>query len=190
VLIGASGAWAKPQVSVTITGDLDEMLPILQQLKAQGLVGSPAAEPMPDPIKLRVHSVTSSETAPEPLQPLPEESLPFTLTEASVAAEGSDTVVLTVKVQDTARVADTVSGTATTLPGVSLDFFDDGSAADTQAGDGIWSAAIPLANLPGGVHVLTINAFDADGNPVGDAGEDGAIESVATDVAFEVPAGN
>jgi len=56
-LMAAGVATAEIEVSITLTGDIDELIPILVHLRNMG-VGTGAAVEMEDPVKLRVHSMT------------------------------------------------------------------------------------------------------------------------------------
>jgi hypothetical protein len=151
-------------VTVTITGSIDDILPILHQLQQMGVgTGGATGE---DPLKLRVHSVMTQDEAegapPATIMPLQPRFLSFEATPATV--KPGETLLVTVGVDDPERRINTV---AASLGDLTIDLFDNGSNGDVTAGDGIWSNTITVpVGLGVGGHPLAIKAFNADGGPV------------------------
>lgn len=171
-------AGADVQVSVTLSGPIDEILPILNQLKEMG-VGTAAQGQ--DPLQLRVHSVFEG-SAPSPAQQAPSQTAPTEAAPAptAVAPEGftdfsvspnkvapGKNVLLTVRVNDPQHAVDTVAATVGAMNGVSFDLYDNGSNGDKTAGDGVWSYQLQVpAGLTAKDYEINVAAFDAYGAPV------------------------
>ncbi len=175
----AGMAVADVQVSITLTGDLDEMLGILQQLRRMGYGGGEYDE---DPLRLRVHSTHQTqqesvilppeneaapleeEVTPE-LPPQPVIALNTPAIEPASAAPGS-AVRVTVQVIDMENAIDTLAATLNAA-NVAADLFDNGQNGDIAAGDGVWSAMLNLpVDLPPGRYEVKILAYDANGAPI------------------------
>ncbi len=175
----AAMAVADVQVSITLTGDLDELLGILQQLRRMGYGGGGYDE---DPLRLRVHSThqaqqesvmlppenetvpVEEEAVPE-LPPQPVMALNTPAIEPASAAAGS-AVRVTVQVIDMENAIDTLSAILNAA-NVTADLFDNGQNGDIAAGDGIWSAMLALPpDLPAGQYEVKILAYDANGAPI------------------------
>jgi len=186
--VGMPTAKADVNVSVTLTGPIEEILPILQLLQDLG-VGSEAYSE--DPLRLRVQS--DYEGAAEPQQPVgeaqpdpaPEEppAEPEAPEEPAAPAIGfgevnvtphpltaGETGLIEARLADPENQVDTVSVTA---DGQSFDLYDNGTQGDKTAADGIWSfeAPVPPDAAPG-EYTLTITAHDDFGDVVQmDAGD-------------------
>jgi hypothetical protein len=167
---------AEFSVTLTINGDLDEILAIVQQLKRMGL-GEGIQFEADDPLKLRVHSVhENAESAveapvdPEPPVPEPVEAAPvLALDNAAVypaSVPPGAGVLVTVEVTDKEHLIDTLAATLGS-GGPTVDLYDNGTGGDVTAGDGIWSASllIPAETAPGEMDVV-ITAYDANGSPI------------------------
>ncbi|HUW61499.1 MAG TPA: choice-of-anchor X domain-containing protein [Candidatus Bathyarchaeia archaeon] len=172
VVMAAMGALAEVTVSVTLTGPIDELLPILEHLREMG-VGAAGTDD--EALKLEMHSVATPEekeeagqpTAAEPPAP-PQPAGPslagFTM-EPAVARVG-EKLWMSILVLNGVGIVDTVSAM---IGGMNTQFelHDNGENGDPVAGDGQWSAEIMLdPQLPAGQIPLNIVAFDANGQPV------------------------
>lgn len=169
-------AVADVQVSITLTGDLDEMLGILQQLRRMGYGGDYDE----DPLRLRVHSThqaaeeaemppaasvaaPATEEAPPPPKPVIALNNPLAV---PAAAPPGAAVRMTVEVVDMENAIDTLAATLNAA-GVTVDMFDNGQNGDVAAGDGVWSAMLPLpGDLPLGPYEVTMLPYDANGAPI------------------------
>lgn len=185
----AGHVFADVEVSLTITGNTEEILAILQQLKNMGYGGAE------DPLKLRVHSMHhvqeesmamegapaapegasgaegqpegAAEGQPEGQQEAPPEPKPVIALNNPIAAPASvptgQNTLVTVEVIDLKNAIDTLSVSfgAGKIP---VDLHDNGTNGDTAPGDGLWSAVllIPM-DAAQGPHEVTISAFDANG---------------------------
>lgn len=195
----AGMAVADVQVSVTLTGDLDEMLGILRQLQRMGYGGGEYDE---DPLRLRVHSTHQTqqesvmlppdaetiplkmEAAPEP-PPKPVIALNTPTVEPTAAAPGS-AVWVTVQVIDMENSIDTLSATLNAAD-VTADLFDNGQNGDIAAGDGIWSAMLPLPpELSPGQYEVKILAFDANGAPILTLTADQRVTQLSAVIPFTI----
>jgi hypothetical protein len=122
-----------------------------------------------EPVKFRVHSVTTEEevecAGEEPVAAEPKPAL--SLQEAAITpaqAKAGEAVVLTVKVCDP---DDTVDTLAASVGGKDVDLNDNGANGDAVAGDGVWSAAMEVpAGATAGAYAVKITAYDAFGYPV------------------------
>lgn len=159
-------AAADLSVTVNITGSIDEVLPLLRHLQDLGIGVTASGDDAP---KLEVHSVMSGAEPAAPAPPV----LGFqeVVIEPATAKPGV-TVLVTARVSDPDKVVDTV---AATIGGQTIDLFDNGSEGDAAALDGLWSRNIVLpATLPAGETVISVSAFDVNGDAVQLVAHDGA----------------
>ena len=166
-LCGAVGsARAEVTVSITISGTVEELVPILQKLQELGLGGATAAG---DPLKLNVHSVmTGDESTQAAAAALP---VIESATVEPASAKAGEAVLVTAKIVDAGHAIDTV---AATIGETKVDLFDNGMEGDATAGDGIWSRKVTLSPaLAAGEVAVAINAYNANGEPVLITGADG-----------------
>ncbi len=186
-------ALAEVSISITISGSIEELLPILRQLQNMGVGVSDGTE---DPLKLNVHSVMTgddmplpgAEPAQAPVEPQPEpKPMGLGIHETSVApnpAKTGESVLFTATVGDPNHVVDTVG---LTLGDVTFDLFDNGANGDLTAMDGIWSRSYELpASLPPGDYVAMISAYDVNGEPVILAGEGEEPKPIAAEAPFTI----
>jgi hypothetical protein len=182
-------------VSLTINGDLDEILAIVQQLKRMGL-GEGIQFDAEDPLKLRVHSVHEGAEAPAetPLEPAapqePAEIAPVlalrnaAVSPASVPAGAG--VQVSVEVVDKEHLIDTLAATLGE-GGPSVDLYDNATGGDVTAGDGNWSANLLVpAEIPEGAIEILITAYDASGSPLMVLTPDHALTRITTSVTLNV----
>jgi hypothetical protein len=183
------------EVSLTIQGNADEIMAILQLLRDSGFVSATA----PDPLRLHVHSVagpTDAQAAPQegsvesgagsttaeapateapaaaPTPP-PTPALMNVIIEPQVSKAGQP-VRLMVTVQDPNHEIDTLAAEIDGT-GVSVDLFDNGMNGDAVVGDGIWSGTALLpSDLRAGDYTVSFQAFDGKGNAIEVTGADGA----------------
>lgn len=183
---------AEVTVSVTLSGDMDEIIGILHQLKRLGAGEGDAAE---DPLRLRVHSVmTGEDLSPEVLYvappteappadegleatpevpPTPALALTNPLLEPNSVAQG-DPLLVSVHVVDEASQVDTVTAKVAGTE-MSVDLLDNGTNGDVTAGDGIWTATLQLEeDLRPKNYAVDIFIFDVNGQPIAETrdGED------------------
>ena len=163
--VALAPAHAEVTVSITITGNIDELIPILQKLQELGLGGATAST---DPLQLNVHSVMTAEQAAQPVPAAPP-TLPAqpAFSQAAIepaAAKPGTEVLVTATVADPARAIDTV---AASIGETRVDLFDNGTEGDATAADGIWSRKTVLpATLAAGETAITVHAYNASGEPV------------------------
>jgi len=175
VAMALGPAAAEITVSVSISGTIEELLPILRHLRDMGYgVGPASAEE--DALQLEVFSVMASEGEKSPGEP-PESGSEkvalrpvLSMKEAAVAPAPitrGETALVTVVITDPDRVVDTVGATLGSLRDNSFDLFDNGTLGDAAANDGIWSRTVEVpATLPVGSHTVRIQAYDVNGDPV------------------------
>ncbi|HOE66336.1 MAG TPA: hypothetical protein PLO62_07400 [Candidatus Hydrogenedentes bacterium] len=194
VLALGSMAQAEVSVSVTLTGPIDQLLPILQYIKdlAPGAAGSQEG------LRLQLHSV-SGESAPsagsagetagqEPQaagQPLALSIHPPRI--EPVAVRPGESLKISTRIADPDRQVDTVGVTIPQLDGQTFDLYDNGSNGDAQAGDGIWSYAftLPPTAAPG-QYALNIVAYDKNGTPLLVKAADGRSRLLQAQAPFTV----
>lgn len=189
----ATSAYAEVTVSVTITGNVDEILPIVQHLKDMG-VGVGKNVPVPgNTIKMEVHSVAPGPTpAPAPAAPAapakPELSLGApALTPPSVKAGAK--AKITVPSVDPDHKIDSVSAMMV-IPNsnkVIADLFDNGTHGDAKARDGVWTGAIDVpATVAPGEYLLKVIAFNANGDALLIARKDGTAAPLSSQTKITV----
>ncbi len=189
-LLGAVSASAQVEVSVTLSGSVEEMLPILQHLRDMGFGDAADIEVSggDEALRMSVHSVmTGDESAPATEDPealvAPDKLALFNAKFDPATAKAGGNALLTVSVNDPDKQVDTVAATFRDVSDRTLDLFDNGTQGDRTEGDGIWSRRVPvLPTLQAGQHVLEISTFDVDGQPL--AQEDGA--PIRTDAVLTV----
>jgi hypothetical protein len=172
VVMAGMGAAAEVTVSVTLTGPIDELLPILEHLREMGVGAAGTGE---EALKLEMHSVATPEENAAAAQPAPVEppappqpagpSFAGFTAEPKVARAG-EKVWVSILVLKGVGVVDTVSAR---IGGTNTQFelYDNGENGDPVAGDGQWSAEIVLdPQLPAGQIPVNIVAFNANGQPV------------------------
>jgi hypothetical protein len=176
----AGMAHAEIAVTVSITGTLDEVLPILRHLQDLG-IGAAGEEAM----KLQVHSVMSgAEVAPAVPAPLGFQAAAV----EPVSAKAGDSVLITAKVGDPDHVVDTV---AATVGGETCDLYDNGTNGDATALDGTWSRSVALpAGLPSGDAVIALTAYDVSGDAIQIAAPDGTKSPMTTNATVTVLPGS
>jgi len=183
--IAAAPARADVSVSITISGPIEELVPVLQKLQELGLGG---ASPTADPLKLNVHSVmTGAEQAPAPADAVPaapaQPAFESAVVEPATAKAGSP-VLITAKVVDPNRAIDTV---AASVGDVKVDLFDNGAQGDVTAGDGVWSRLAPLpATIAAGEITVDVHAYNANGEAVQVPGPDGQPAPLTTQAKLTV----
>lgn len=187
VLTLACPVAAEVTVSVTLTGSVEELLPVLEHLNtlrggqetASGEEGRVTIESVAGPDAQDASADELPEAAPVPRF-------------GSVAATGSPAtpggvVLLTVQVVDPDRQVDTVAGIVESTGNNSFDFFDNGTHGDAIARDGVWSHALSItAAWPTGVHAVRVTAFDAFGAPVRVTKASGDAEILSATIPFMV----
>ncbi|MFA6242852.1 MAG: hypothetical protein WC655_18075 [Candidatus Hydrogenedentales bacterium] len=180
-------ATAELSVTVSITGNIDEVLPLLRHLQDLGIgLGAGAGA---EPPKLEVHSVMSGAEPAEPAPPV----LGFQQVVIEPAsAKPGDSVLITARVGDPDHLVDTV---AATVAGLTVDLFDNGTEGDATAIDGVWSRTVVVpVSVPAGDAALSISAFDVNGDAVQITAADGTKSpmtipaSVNIQAASEAPA--
>jgi len=173
--VALGSASAEVTVSVSISGTIEELLPILRHLQDMGFgVGPTGTEE--DALQLEMFSVMSPEGQKPPEEQARKEPVKMPLKpvlsmkEATVApapVKLGETALVTVAITDPERVVDTVGATLGSLRDNSFDLFDNGAQGDAAANDGIWSRRVEVpATLPVGNHPIRIQAYDRNGDPV------------------------
>ncbi len=179
----AATAQAELSVTLTLSGDIDEIMQVLERI--QGL-GEGAEEPRQDRLRLRIHSIAEEagaaeqpgtaegETAAEPAPQAEAETTPEApatepavrleepLVTPSEAVQGA-TALVTVRVVDEEHTIDTVAAQVPEA-GLTVDLHDSGISGDRMPGDGIWSGNLLVpAELEPGEYTVAIFAFDPYG---------------------------
>jgi len=171
----AVSAHAEVTVSITLSGPIEELLPILEQLRTMG-VGTGNTGPT-----LEIHSMASASGQHPDKPPL---ALLNPAVEPAEAQRGTE-VLVTVQCVDPDRIVDTIAVQIGEL--APMDLFDNGTHGDAVGGDGLWSAKVMLdPQLPSGAVALRILAFDANGAPVTVPGPDGTAVPLAADQSVTV----
>lgn len=207
LMVLAAGAGAEVDVSLTISGDLDEILAVLVQLRNMG-IGEGVAAQAEDPLRLEVHSITvgsldeqpkeapeapaesgQPEEPPPPPPPPPPDPVPNLQNAEARPPEAApgESVTVSVTANDPDHLIDTVAVEFDTPTPIMRDLFDNGAEGDAQAGDGVWSRAIVLPpDLPPGQYTGRIVGFDVNGEPLTAKTEGGEPKRVQTAVTLTV----
>lgn len=185
LMLWAGAAAAEVTATLTIEGDLKELLQIMEQLNR--MVGGKPGKAAAESAKLQLHSVSpvpvkpatpapaaAAAASPAPATapaatpappPVPAvDLLDAAVTPASVKAGEKATV--TVSLVDDLASVDTI---AMQVAGSeeAVDLADNGMNADAEAGDNTWSAEFTVpAGLAPGEHRVQIRAYDAKGGVV------------------------
>jgi hypothetical protein len=164
----AAPSFAAPKVTVSISGSIDEMLPILQHLRAMG-IGFGASEPEESGLKVDMHSF-ADDGGKGASAVLSSKQAAAGLSKAAAApakVRPGDVALISVQVSDPDRQVDTLGATAPRIEGVDFDLYDNGRYGDKKAKDGTWSYVLTIpANVPPGNYALTLLAYDANGDPL------------------------
>jgi len=179
-------ARAELELTLTIRGDVPEMITVLQQLQLLGLGDS--APDASDPLKLRVESVHEQDTAEAPVKTAPlEPVLALTRPTASPAtvAPGAE-LTLTVAVIDERRVVDTLSATLIGT-GLAFDLFDNGTHGDAMPADGVWTVTFTVPpETPVGEYEATFLVYDGAGNALTVSAEEGGNTALTASTVVTV----
>ncbi|MGC8739351.1 MAG: choice-of-anchor X domain-containing protein [Candidatus Hydrogenedens sp.] len=161
------------ELTLSVTGTIDEIAKVLDCLKQSGL-GASTSPIETDPF--RVHIYSSSETAKEEVK----ESISIGFTEIKIAPEyptAGTPLKLSAKITDTLNIVDTVSvnifGTS-----ISFDLKDDGQNGDEVAGDGLWTGNFNLPSDVIGNKTFILTAFDARGKIIQLKMDDGTFKPI------------
>ncbi len=189
VLLCAGTAVAELSVSVTISGSVDEILPVLRLLQEVGITaGADAAEQ--DQLRLQIHSVVTEERQPAqgaaPAVPAPKPVLAMSDAKVTPAqSKRGDVIVVSVRVSDPDRVVDTVAARFDGPDGAILDLYDNGQKGDAKALDGVWSRSVQgSGSVTPGRHTVEITAYDASAVPVVRVDEDGTVNPLKVRTEF------
>jgi hypothetical protein len=164
---------AEVEVSVTLTGDVDELIVVLKTLQQMGVGVEAKTEDPLDELRLQMHSflepeeVAEETSAPEAEPEAPAEPvLGFTEVklEPAKAAPGQ-LVLVTATVSDPGKVVDTVA--LSLGDSQEFDLFDNGQGGDETALDGVWSRKMEVPyNKAAGDFIVTVTAYDVNGDPI------------------------
>jgi hypothetical protein len=176
----AGFAAAEVTVSVTLEGDLDEIIPILQQLQLRG-VGAGVTVHTGEGIPIEVHSVAgeagareapdgaaTGEAALDP--PMPQQSDAVTLGAPDLAPRPvapGETLTVVMPVNDPRGRIDTIGAGIRGIDGGTFDLYDNGTRGDETAADADWTGVftVPDGAAPGD-YALSITAYDINGMPL------------------------
>lgn len=87
-----------------------------------------------------------------------------------------DSAIMTVEVRDKFGLIQRVEGIVKEDPTVVFELHDDGITPDDRAGDGIWSLQVDVPfNAPPGDFEVTVNAYNANGEPILITNEEGEV---------------
>jgi hypothetical protein len=190
-------AGADVTVSITISGTVDELTPILQHLKDMGVgVGKGAAAPG-DAIKMEVHSVApapgAAPAAPAPAPapaaaPAAKPALSLGAPTANPASpKAGAKMTVTVPAVDPDHKIDSITVLIPELNKLSIDLFDNATHGDATAHDGTWTADVELpATVAPGEYTLKALAFNANGEAILTAGKDGTAAQLSSSVKISV----
>ncbi len=185
----AGTARAELKVTLTIDGDVTEMIAVLQQLQLLGLgVSAPEEE---DPLKMRLESVYGQEEAENETAPAsaPEPVLALTRPVATPKKTSpGGTLVLSVAVIDERRAVDTLSATVIGT-GLAFDLFDNGTHGDETPADGVWTASFVIPpDTPVGEYEVNFIAYDGAGNPLTAPTPEGSRSAVTVSTKVTIAA--
>lgn len=190
VLVPAATSSAEIKLQITISGDIGELIEVLQKLRDLG-IGATIESSSAELSQIQLHSVTDVKAigkAAAPPPPEPEEiglAFLWAKPDPKLASAGGS-VLIQAALSDPWREVETIEAT---LKGgnFSFDLFDKGERGDRVARDGIWSK---LLNLPEPAdarnYSVRIVAYDKNGDVVTVENEQGEAISLVTETSFEV----
>lgn len=200
----AGQAQATLKVSITLEGDVDTLIQVLEYIKSQGL----DIQESESPLKFEVHSISSATTQPpQEIQAeeilVEEESLavqepttpPLVLDIIQELHLGThslapgETTRLSVAVEDPRMLMDTMTARLEISDDTRLlyDLLDDGTRGDETAGDGVWSTILSIpAGIAEGDYKLVITPYDAYGAPIMYKDEHGTSQTIAATTRINV----
>lgn len=185
----AGAAAAELQVSITLTGDIHEILAVLARLRDMGFTDAqlPANDPQQTDAPIEMHSITvgslddaaAQDAAPDgppdpPPDPQPEpapDPAPLLALAAPTLTPGTaqpgDAIHIAVAVTDVERRIDTLAVRIEAPDPIMTDLYDTGGQGDAIPGDGVWSCTVTLPpELPAGEYPIIVTAYDRDGAPL------------------------
>ncbi len=178
-------AWAAgsgPEVSVSISGSLNDMLPVLQLLRNMGF-GFESPDDAEQPLRLEVHSVVTdgdliqsaaAGDIPGMGERAEQAALPDTPGLYHPAADPASAkpggpITVSVMLVDPERRVDTLSARIVGAEGVLADLYNDGTHGDVTPNDATWTGTLALpSTLITGSHLVELTAYDNYGDPVAD----------------------
>ena len=195
VFVGVPSARADVDVTVTITGNLDDIIAVLEQLKRAGIGGSRTGSSREDALQVKMHSISEKGKIPgsilESLQPEAEPKPAPVVALEAVQAEPTSLLAgeklrISVRAVDEAHLIDTVTAGIPDL-GLLADLTDDGTRGDATLGDGVWTAEVTLpANAAPATYAIEIMAYGAYGAPLNRALPNGTQELLRAEASVVV----
>lgn len=192
VFLSAGAAFGETTVSVTISGSVDELIPLLRRLKKMGIGTGAEEEVAEGTLRVRMHSVSPPLSQGEATKgAAPGGGMPaLTLRDAVVLpaqARAGETVLVSLRLADPQGKVDTIGATLRGVKGVGFDLYDNGTRGDAKAGDGVWSfnLVVPESAAPGD-HTVVLTAFDRNGAPVPVKDKAGKAVALTARVSFRV----
>lgn len=175
-----SAAAGQVRVSVTIEGDVEELIQILEMLENRQKARSADEAPL----RIDLHSLLSEEEV-APAAPV--------FTELGIEparVQAGERALIRVRLEDEGGVVDTVAGQLGDAGLLQFDLYDNGTHGDAEAEDGVWTYAldVPESAVPGR-YTLSVKAYDSNGDEVWVAAEDGTRAALKAETAFSVVAG-
>jgi hypothetical protein len=189
VAIPVATSSAEIRLQLTINGDIDELIEVLEKLRGMGV--DVAVEPSNSELsKIQVRSVTDDRENRKAAAPPPEPEevgLEFLWARAQPKlADPGSTVLIEVKLSDPWRDVETIGAA---LKGVKLEFdlLDTGDRGDRVARDGIWSFGLNLPlSADSRQYSIRVVAYDKNGDVVSVENERGERVPLTTEMSFEV----
>lgn len=174
-LLMAGSASAELTVSVSISGSVEELMPVLRHLRDMGVGVSGGEELM----KLEMHSEVSGkelrgprrpEANPGPPKPAPgpKQGVTSVKVEPATVKPGEQKVTVSAEVRDPERRVDTV---AVKIGDQSFDLYDNGQHGDAKAADGVWTRAVTVP-FEAGEQKARVVAYDVYGIPLSPGAKD------------------
>lgn len=184
VFLSVGTVFADVSVSVTITGSVDELIPVLQELRKLG-IGRDAVPANDEALRVQLHSV--SPTGPSVAATV-KPTLAFT--DAAVfpaRARAGETVLVTLRLSDPQGKVDTIGTALSGVDGPKFDLYDNGTRGDLVAGDGIWSYSLVIpGTAEAGDYAVVATAYDPNGTVVTVRDDEGSPISLMGKAVFRV----
>ncbi|MBI5094435.1 MAG: hypothetical protein HZB26_18610 [Candidatus Hydrogenedentes bacterium] len=209
VALFATTGFADVTVSITLSGNLDDMLPVIQHLKDMGIGAGKGPAAAGEAIKMEVHSVAPALPVPgvptppppapgvpgapavvPPAAPAPPPKPALTLGAPLVnpaSPKAGVKAVITAPVIDPDHKIDSVAVLIPELNKMSVDLFDNGTHGDTTPHDGTWTAEVTLpADVAAGDYTMRAVAFNANGEAILAPGKDGTVGQLSAQTKISV----
>lgn len=163
---GTYGDTSELTVSISISGPVDDLIPLLEQLKEMG-IGEGSTTISNSSVEVQFHSIASKEDGTlAAVKPKPVTNFTGATISPQKVKAGKSTL-LSAEISDPDRRVDTVEASLKGHTQTWIDLYDNGTRGDVISGDGTWSVLLAVPeSAAGGQYSIIFSAYDTNGDPV------------------------